>query len=382
MNRLILIGNGFDMAHKMKTSYLNFIEWYKLKCFTYAAEIADFSDEIWTISFNYRGYRILSARDIEDYINKNYGENFKNHKKSRITFFGFDDDTPRNRPPKPLFDVKIKQESNLFETLLNSCAEYHWVDIENEYFKSLKAIYEEGKNPRQKVIQLNSVLECLIKNLKDYLLELDNGPFLVGYPEIFNSIINVNESYFTRDELLTSPYHDEFPRNTKILNFNYTPTVQKYLESGTVNNVKKYSVNYIHGQIDNPNNPMIFGFGDEVNPLYSQLEAENINEYFRYIKSFWYFKTNNYRDLVRFISGDMYQVVVLGHSCGLSDRTMLKMIFENENCKSIKVYAHYKEDGSSNYENLTHEISRHFSDKKLFRNLLVSEDPFNRMPQA
>lgn len=28
MNRLILIGNGFDLAHGLKTSYADFIEWY------------------------------------------------------------------------------------------------------------------------------------------------------------------------------------------------------------------------------------------------------------------------------------------------------------------------------------------------------------------
>ena len=28
MNRIVLIGNGFDLAHQLKTSYKNFIDWY------------------------------------------------------------------------------------------------------------------------------------------------------------------------------------------------------------------------------------------------------------------------------------------------------------------------------------------------------------------
>ena len=28
MNRLVLIGNGFDLAHGLKTSYADFINWY------------------------------------------------------------------------------------------------------------------------------------------------------------------------------------------------------------------------------------------------------------------------------------------------------------------------------------------------------------------
>lgn len=28
MNRIVLIGNGFDLAHGLKTSYADFISWY------------------------------------------------------------------------------------------------------------------------------------------------------------------------------------------------------------------------------------------------------------------------------------------------------------------------------------------------------------------
>lgn len=28
MNRLVIIGNGFDMAHGLRTSYMDFINWY------------------------------------------------------------------------------------------------------------------------------------------------------------------------------------------------------------------------------------------------------------------------------------------------------------------------------------------------------------------
>ncbi|RZL20538.1 MAG: hypothetical protein EOO96_24965, partial [Pedobacter sp.] len=33
MNRLILVGNGFDLAHGLRTSYKDFIIWYLVKCF-------------------------------------------------------------------------------------------------------------------------------------------------------------------------------------------------------------------------------------------------------------------------------------------------------------------------------------------------------------
>ena len=56
------------------------------------------------------------------------------------------------------------------------------------------------------------------------------------------------------------------------------------------------------------------------------------------LNPFWYFQTSNYHDLVRFIESNIFQVFILGHSCGLSDRTMLNMIFEHDHCKSIKLF--------------------------------------------
>jgi len=36
MNKLIMLGNGFDLAHGLKTSYNDFILWYIKQCFSAA----------------------------------------------------------------------------------------------------------------------------------------------------------------------------------------------------------------------------------------------------------------------------------------------------------------------------------------------------------
>ena len=41
----------------------------------------------------------------------------------------------------------------------------------------------------------------------------------------------------------------------------------------------------------------------------------------------------------------MYQIFIFGHSCGISDRTLLIMLFEHDNCASIKVFYHEKYEG-------------------------------------
>ena len=56
MNRIILIGNGFDLAHGLPTSYGNFIEWYwrkwrsELRCSTYST----LKDELCEFSLKYK----------------------------------------------------------------------------------------------------------------------------------------------------------------------------------------------------------------------------------------------------------------------------------------------------------------------------------------
>jgi len=92
------------------------------------------------------------------------------------------------------------------------------------------------------------------------------------------------------------------------------------------------------------------------------------------------FKTVNYRELIRFIDSEDFQVFILGHSCGLSDRTMLNMIFQHPKCVSIKVF-YYEKEGWNNFFDLTQEIARHFRDKELMRRKIVSQDISESMPQ-
>lgn len=50
----------------------------------------------------------------------------------------------------------------------------------------------------------------------------------------------------------------------------------------------------------------------------------------------------------------------MGHSCGLSDRVLLNSVFENENCKSIKIYYYQKSKEANDYFEKVLDISRHF----------------------
>jgi len=52
MNRLIMIGNGFDLAHGLKTSFKDFIEDYLSTAYSILIEKKSYEDELLLIYFN------------------------------------------------------------------------------------------------------------------------------------------------------------------------------------------------------------------------------------------------------------------------------------------------------------------------------------------
>ena len=158
--------------------------------------------------------------------------------------------------------------------------------------------------------------------------------------------------------------------NTLLLNFNYTKTAENlYLI-----NYMNFEIINIHGELNNDNNPLIFGYGDELDENYQKIEKTQDNDFLENIKSIKYHQTRNYRDLLKFIESGIYQVFVMGHSCGNSDRTLLNTLFEHRNCVSIKVFYWQPEVGKDDYSNLIRNISRNFNDKPKMRDMVVNRE--------
>ncbi len=374
MNRLVLIGNGFDLAHGLKTRYNDFIVWYMTRCF----EIADRDGEHKDVLVEIKRHRniqvqIGAIKNIDDYVQHFYRKGFVDIGSDRV---GFGD--ALNITYSNPFQVKIA--SGFFKILLTKCTTTNWVEIENEYYIFLKKILDSEKEEyRIKTLEkLHVIFPFIIERLMEYLASLPAANVIKGYEDLFNSHILEKDVVNPKNVI-----GNRLPDETLILNFNYTPTTDIYFKkSGTkfISPHNRKTTNFIHGEINNPNNPVIFGFGDELDKAYEKMELQTNREFFSFIKSFWYFKTSNYHNLIRFIDSAEYQVIVLGHSCGLSDRTMLNMIFEHENCISIKIYYH----GSTtvnNYTEVTQDISRHFRNKQQLRRKIVPFDKSEPMPQ-
>lgn len=333
MNRLIIIGNGFDLAHGLKTSYCDFIS-------DYLGTIAE------KVSRDGKYKDLLVDQSIS----------------------------------------KIHKVSEFLAACIQRSRDIGWVDLESLYFRHLLKCKSPVKGyDFQKVAELNAEWNYVTTLLEEYLRKVQDGiakpMFNPKLKQIFGETIN------PKDVVLEKLYSSN-PRNTMFLNFNYTNTLNQYVAERTSVNplsgtrvYNKDVINHIHGEVDNKLNPIIFGFGDEHDEDYKHFEKLDDNIVFEHIKSFAYLKTNRYHDLVRFINDDKFQVYIIGHSCGLSDRTMFRQIFENPNCYSIKIFYHLRKDGSNDFTKKTYDLSRHFTDKIRMRNLIVPFERSEPVPQ-
>ena len=164
------------------------------------------------------------------------------------------------------------------------------------------------------------------------------------------------------------------PESIMLLSFNYTSLTNMYTKAGI-----GYSI-YIHGELSEKDK-IIFGYGDELDDDYKDILKCNNNEYLRNIKSVKYMETNNYRNMLAFIESAPYQIYIMGHSCGNSDRTLLNTLFEHRNCVSIKPFYYKKEDGTDNYYDIIQNINRNFTDMKLMRDRVVNKSLCVPLPQ-
>lgn len=354
MNRLILIGNGFDIAHGMKTSVKDFISDYFCNVINKFVGANKYSDDLIKLSVNHMKDR-FSEPDNNFQDKAKAIEMFRLIIKKRASF-------------------SVDFTSGLLKSIFNNSNFNRWVDIELEYFRLLKEVVRSRDVKRLKTY--NDNFETIKTELEKYLITLNNDNKNVKSSK---HILDCFTEEIHKNEIISVMPKSIYPDNLYFLNFNYTDTLANYINDSK--NRIPTEENQIHGQLDNENNPIIFGFGDEFDEEYKKFENENNNEVLKHIKSFDYLRTSNYFSLIRFIESDDYQVHIYGHSCGLSDRTMLKQIFENKHCKSIKIYYYKLSEDSNDYTEKTYAISRHFTDKSLFREKIVTFDKSRAMPQ-
>ncbi|MDY0016804.1 MAG: AbiH family protein [Candidatus Delongbacteria bacterium] len=348
MNKLVLIGNGFDLAHGLKTSYTDFLVWYLNKASYKMCDNMFYEDELISYKTSFR-VKYEEIKSITDFLNFQEQQLIKGH---------------------------IKYKHDFFPKLIRNLSIQNWVDIEYRYYLSVLEVMNkrgfeskglEYEDALENLRKLNLSFETLKNELVEYLKTIDTA----GKKD--NKIVDNFEKYICEI--------DKKGHNNKLfLNFNYTSTLLNYWDMFKTPPGKegKRDANLIniHGTIDDEKNPIIFGYGDDMDTHYAVIENLNEKEFLKNMKKYWYHKTSNFQKFKSFINSENYEVYIFGHSCGISDRVMLNRIFDHENCKSIRIFYYMKDNSYNDHFEKTQEITKHFKpeNRQRIEDLIVPFD--------
>ena len=365
MNRLILIGNGFDLAHGLATDYKSFIEHLKQR---------------------------IEKKEIEN------GQFVSIPQNSTLKFQELC--TQRDKPFSHIDRDNIAYVSPFLRQLVTKTTLKNWVDIEAEYFDCLVRLHAKKSFSELDRQSLSNEFDDRMRSLKFYSIQDLNSDFDTIKKELIEYLEN-EEQRFTQaniDDTIAKSFGDENMMTEVVtkdkightneiqeicfLNFNYTDVAYRYSEYFSSRYTELMKINkrvdikfiYIHGKLNGDNTEHgapIFGFGDVFNKDFLDFEkfgGEEFKELNKNMKLFNYSTNYNNFKLRRWLESNPFQVCIYGHSCGLTDRNLLQLIFEHEKCNSIKVF--YKDE--DDYVSKSHDIARHFiRDKAKFSEKLV-----------
>ncbi|HAN37645.1 MAG TPA: hypothetical protein DCQ29_01980 [Chitinophagaceae bacterium] len=364
MNRLIIIGNGFDLAHGYETRYDQFIVAYFNEVIGKLKNQSDYEDEFLSIKNVNNLNRLIELNSNGQLLSLFSSEDYK--------YFGIDSKDP-------------------FFLLLVRKSYTKWVDIEIEYFDALsKIVSQNGKiiidSVADEIIQLNQSLTNIKKYFIDYLSQLkelnQHEPIremeeLFKWPLIVNDLrpstdlfgfgihsIEENNDYIEREEI----------DNICILNFNYTNTTSSYLKGGFIEI-------FIHGNI-NDYSSVIMGYSNINSIVYNSIiDKENLelSQHFKYEQY-----SNNYYlfQLRQFLNSGRFQVFSIGHSLGKSDQDILSEIVNHEKICGFNIF-HYDKNGDNlkDYKTKRMSLMKYFKDQDIANQIIIPFDRKKNIPQ-
>ncbi len=285
---IIIIGNGLDLAHNLKSSYTDFIKYV---------------------------HRTTSEGDTS-YL-------------SLLSFLG----GSKKKIDESSYSRYFEYKNPLFEKITSFSQSKNWCDIEKLYFNELKQYKGDPKEINKQFYDIKCALIHYLKN--NCLLNKPNDKF----KEFFSNF--------------RSPY--------MVLNFNYTKNFVDYLEPNT-------AIFNIHGEVDSINS-IIFGYAAEHTEMRELLNLEN-NDYLSNIKSIKYKHSLIYSEFIDYMNSYVYshkkdELWILGHSCGISDKLILRQIFESGRITKINICYYNERDYFDKQVNIRRICSDQFNVDKI-----------------
>lgn len=349
-NVILIIGNGFDVAHKLKTAYSNFADCFLdekivpelIRTIRERGAEHPFFETGFLKKLAKRGGGTINLKDYHDAI---WFYSSKNHIEKMIEYI-------RNH-----YDVLEHVLNNTFLAKLYGGPDKNWFDIENIYFAELTKLKNVTLNNRG-----TSIVDKLKKTNSEFL-ELKE--FVSQY---LNSLVVKKDPII--DKFLT--VNLKGVKSVYVVNFNYTSTIKEYFEES-----ETVGINYVHGSLEENN--IVFGYGNDQNADYQEMKNMDIDEFLEFFKTFDYLNNPSYDKIYSEALDvfDDFDAYVLGHSLGMTDKTLLSEILNSDKCKKIHLFKRkdYLDDvpeQEKSFRKLTYSASRILTNERSLRKKIVS----------
>lgn len=359
---ILVIGNGFDLAHELSTGYIDFLKWtvrqYYFFCCLKKQE-AQITKSIEDISLkipeNVEGtdisYRVDHQEEIWNCINNNfwieyflpiYEDRKKNGKDGWIDFESeiskviqsLDDDMNLSISTHFSLEDKIQRITNEF---LNQ----EYIDwFAKRTYKELRDLLLDD---------LNKLTRALEVYLTEYVQKID---IKVTSPDIKDIVKQINPDT-----------HTALP--AKVISFNYTNTFEKLYDKG-----KSIEYDYIHGKADINNtiesNNMVLGIDEYLSDDRKNKDIEFIafkKFYQRIFKGTgckykeWVEEIRKSKGLFKNSNGEWHNLYIFGHSLDVTDKDILRDLILNDNVHTT-IYYHNKDAMGQQIANLVKVIGQ------------------------
>lgn len=332
---ILVIGNGFDLAHGLPTKYYDFIKFVNL------LQRIDGKDD-------YQRNRIIS--DVKSYTAENSAIN------TSILDKMLDKSIYENQYFKEL--VNCIKDNGWIEYFKEKVEiQSTWVDFEMS-IKELIRIFDAIKRNDEEELSLIDIEAVDIRNSMRNFIKEDRkvysytNPNLIDLKEIISSkfidalesdlkkVIRALEVYISLfiEEIECSSYKGKIENIDLVISFNYSNTFEKLYGNCNI----KYD--YIHGkanlECDINKNNMVLGIDE-----YLDDEIKNKNLEFIFFKKYFQriFKRTgcNYKKILE--SATAVNIYFYGHSLSRADKDILQELIQ---CKKTRIKIYYHNDNS------------------------------------
>lgn len=338
--KILIIGNGFDLAHELPTKYTDFLEFIS----------------------KVESFKRLAFKDVNEYNedlhkNQKLNEFVKSYIKSAFS--------KKDNPDKILQELFDLSKDNYWIECFRNMKGYQnegWINFESEISNAIQNFEEfcrldkktnlsKVNNETQKIIglakrfidkekvlnmagdvdcyiyekrllgDLNQLIRCLEIYLEDCL-----GKFKIEY--VSPDIMDINFD--------------------KILSFNYTDTYKKVYEPYR----KANEYDFIHGKANILNaietNNMVLGIDEYLDDELRDKDTTFI-EFKKYYQRIHKKTGCSYKDWITEIkkaTSEKHEIYIFGHSLDVTDKDVIRELIDNENVRTTIFYSNKKAYGN------------------------------------